>query len=105
MMRHCTLTLVYNLKSVVYRFSLFSMFLLYFLSGIIHFIHPEPYRRIMPSWLPYHDELVFISGVCEILLAILLVFPSTRKMGAWGIILLLIAVFPANIQMTINYFK
>ncbi|MGZ5190525.1 MAG: DoxX family protein [Flavisolibacter sp.] len=89
----------------MYRISLYSMVLLYLLSGINHFIHPEPYVKIMPTWLPYHDELVFISGVCEMLLAILLLFPSTRQIAAWGIILLLIAVFPANIQMTINYYR
>ena len=81
------------------------MFLLYLLSGINHFIHPEPYLKIIPAWLPHPDELVSISGVCEMLLAILLLIPASRKIAAWGIILLLIAVFPANIQMTINYYN
>ena len=81
------------------------MALLYFLSGIFHFIYPRPYIKIMPTWLPYPYELVIISGVCEILLAVLLLFSSTRKIASWGIILLLIAVFPANFQMTINYYK
>lgn len=49
--------------------------------------------------------MVFISGVCEVLLAMLLLIPATRKIAAWGIILLLIAVFPANIQMTIIYIR
>ena len=59
----------------------------------------------MPPWIPLHKELVFISGVFEILFAVMLVFPLSRRLGAWGIILLLIAVFPANIQMMLDYIK
>ena len=57
----------------------------------------------MPPWLPLHKELVFISGVAEIVCAILLLFNKTRRLGAWAVIALLIAVFPANIQMLIDY--
>ncbi len=57
----------------------------------------------MPPWLPWHNELIFISGVFEILFALLLILPSTRRVGALCTILLLIAIFPANIQMLLNY--
>jgi uncharacterized membrane protein len=57
----------------------------------------------MPIWLPLHLELVYLSGVFEILFGVLLFFHSTRKIAAYGIIALLIAVFPANIQMAMNY--
>ncbi len=57
----------------------------------------------MPHWLPWHEELVLVSGVLEILFALLLVFPSTRPIGGWCIILLLVFVFPANVQMMLNY--
>ena len=53
--------------------------------------------------MPLHKELVLISGIAEVLFALLLLFPVTRRFGAWGIIALLVAVFPANIQMLINY--
>jgi uncharacterized membrane protein len=76
---------------------------LYVAAGIYHFMHPELYRKIMPPWLPYHTTLIFISGVLEILFALLLLFPSSRRIAAWGIIALLIGVFPANIQMMLNY--
>jgi uncharacterized membrane protein len=76
---------------------------LYILAGLNHFIHPEFYLKIMPPWLPYHKGLVLISGVAEVLFALLLILPSARRTGAWLIILLLIAVFPANIQMMLNY--
>ena len=81
------------------------MIVLYTAAGINHFIHPQFYLKIMPPWIPLHKELVFISGVFEILFAVMLVFPLSRRLGAWGIILLLIAVFPANIQMMLDYIK
>ena len=55
--------------------------------------------------MPLHKELVLISGIAEVLFALLLLFPVTRRFGAWGIIALLVAVFPANIQMLINYYQ
>ena len=58
----------------------------------------------MPAWLPAHEALVFVSGVAEVLCALLLLFPKTRRIGAYCTIVLLIAVFPANIQMLINYY-
>lgn len=85
--------------------SLFVMSVFYIAAGVNHFWHPEFYLRIMPPWLPWHNELVVISGVCEILLGLLLLFSSTRRLAAWGIILLLIAVFPANFQMMLNYWN
>ncbi len=85
------------------KISLYVMTVLYIAAGINHFRHPETYIQIMPPWLPWHKEFVLISGVFEILLGLLLLLPSTRRFAAWGIILLLIAVFPANIQMLINF--
>jgi uncharacterized membrane protein len=85
--------------------SLYLMAALYFLAGINHFINPGSYIKIMPPWLPFHRELVVVSGALEIGLALLLLPSFSRKMAAWGIILLLIAVFPANIQMSVNYYK
>jgi uncharacterized membrane protein len=82
----------------------YIMGLLYIIAGIFHFIKPQGYLRIVPPWLPAHLQLVYISGVCEIILGLLLFPVSTRSFAAWGIIALLIAVFPANIQMTITYF-
>lgn len=76
---------------------------LYILAGIMHFVNPGFYTAIMPPWLPWHLELVYISGVCESLLGLLLLSRPTRRPAAWGIIALLVAVFPANIQMMINY--
>ncbi len=79
------------------------MILFYAGAGINHFVHPAFYLQIMPPWLPLHKELVFISGVAEVLCALLLLFTKTRRLGAWAAIALLIAVFPANIQMLLDY--
>jgi uncharacterized membrane protein len=72
---------------------------LFILGGVLHFIVPESYVRIMPPYLPYHRPLVLLSGVFEIALGVLLLVPRFSKLAAWGLIALLIAVFPANIYL------
>jgi uncharacterized membrane protein len=85
------------------KISLYVMILFYAGAGINHFIRPEFYLQIIPGWLPQHKALVLISGIAEILCAVLLLFPKTIRAGAWCTIALLIAIFPANIQMLLNY--
>lgn len=70
--------------------------------GITHFVKPGPYVKIVPPYLPYHLELVYISGFFEILGGIGLLIPLVSRAAAWGLIALFIAVFPANINMAIN---
>ena len=86
-------------------FFLYLMVLLYVGAGINHFVHPEPYTQIMPPWLPYPRELVLLSGVFEVVLGVLLLPPATRPYAAWGVIALLIAVFPANVQMALDFHR
>jgi len=83
--------------------SLYSMAALYVAAGVNHFVNPRMYLRIMPPWLPYHEAMNYISGACEIVFALMLIPLATRSIGAWLLIALLVAVFPANIQMSINY--
>jgi uncharacterized membrane protein len=85
------------------QFSLYAMAVLYIAAGINHFVNPGMYVKIIPPWLPYPAALVLISGIFELAAGSLLLIPSTRRLAAWLIILLLIAVFPANIQMLLNY--
>ena len=68
-------------------------------AGINHFINPGFYLKIMPTYLPWHYALVIISGVAEVVLGVGLLIPQTRSLAAWGLIALLIAIFPANIHM------
>lgn len=66
-------------------------------AGILHFVNPDFYLKIMPDYLPWHLELVYLSGVAEFVLGAALLIPRWRRLAAWGVIALLIAVFPANI--------
>jgi uncharacterized membrane protein len=86
----------------VKNISLVVMTVFYIVTGVNHFINPQFYKSVMPAWVPFHDTVIIISGIFEILFALLLIFQSTRRIGAWSIIVLLIAVFPANIQAVVN---
>lgn len=78
---------------------LYAMAALYVLAGILHFVKPRMYLRMMPPWIPYHRFMVYASGVVEIACGVLLLVPGWTSFAAWGIIGLLIAVFPANVYM------
>ena len=86
-------------------FLLYAMAIGYVIAGIFHFTNPLPYKKIMPPWLPYQYPLIYISGVCEIIFGALLIPEITRPIGAWLIIAMLVAIFPANIQMAINFWQ
>jgi len=79
--------------------SLYLMSAVYLLAGIMHFVKPKIYIRIIPPYLPNPALLNKISGFAEIVLALGLLFENTRSYAAFGTILLLIAVFPANLYM------
>lgn len=79
--------------------SLYIMAAIYIVAGLLHFIRPRTYLAIMPPYLPAHKALVFWSGVAELALGLALLLPALRTWAAWGIIALLIAVFPANVYM------
>ena len=73
-------------------------------AGANHFVNPAPYLGMMPAEIPvgWHGALNVLSGTAEILGGLGLILPATRRLAAWGLILLLIAVFPANINMAVN---
>lgn len=71
----------------------------YTVAGILHFLLPNVYARAVPPQFPTPLGLVYLSGVAEVVLGIGLLFRRTRRASAWGIIALLIAVFPANVYM------
>lgn len=85
--------------TVVRVISKYLLSLLMILAGVLHFVRPGFFLKIMPPYLPYHLELVYLSGVFEIALGISLLIPRLSRIAAWGIIALLIAVFPANIHL------
>ena len=79
--------------------SLVVLALLFAGAGGLHFVLPRAYARIVPPWLPNAPLLVAVSGAAEVLGAIGLLLHLTRRAAGWGLIALLIAVFPANVQM------
>ncbi|MEC7260128.1 MAG: DoxX family protein [Bacteroidota bacterium] len=85
--------------TIIKSFLIIISSIFYVIVGIKHFIEPEYFLSIVPPYLPYHLELVYISGLFEILFGLLILFPKYRYYGAIGLILLLIVVFPANIYL------
>jgi uncharacterized membrane protein len=76
--------------------------LLYIAAGINHFLNSGFYMAIMPPYLPWHLALVYVSGVAESGLGFLLLFKQWARLAGWGLVALLIAVFPANIHMAMH---
>ena len=76
-----------------------SVFAAVFLAaGVAHFATPGFFLKIMPPYIPFNREVVLISGAIEIILGFLLLIPRTSRLAAWGLVALLVAVFPANIH-------
>ena len=84
------------------KFSLFGLVLFFIYFGIDHFINLEFYLSIMPPAFPLHSEAVYISGFFEVLGGVCVLIPPLRKIAGWGLVALLVAVYPANIYMAIT---
>ncbi|CAN1210910.1 hypothetical protein TUMEXPCC7403_11970 [Tumidithrix helvetica PCC 7403] len=76
--------------------------LFYVLAGANHFLNSGFYLKMMPPYLPLHLELIYLSGLFEIALGIMVLIPRLTNLAGWGLIALLFAVFPANIQMALH---
>ena len=81
------------------RILMWVMAAFYIFGGFNHLMNPEFYLRIMPPNLPNPEWLNVLSGLAEIVLGVYLLEPRTRVYAAWGIIALLVAVFPANLYV------
>lgn len=87
-------------KSISVRtYSRFAMSIFYIIVGTFHFLIPNTYIKIIPSYIPYHYELVLISGLIEVILGFLLLYKKCVKQVSWGIILLLTTIIPINIYL------
>ncbi len=73
----------------------------YVFGGWNHFANPDFYAPMMPPYLPAHDLLIRLSGVAEVTLGVAVLVPASRRLAAWGIIALLVAVVPANFHIAI----
>ena len=80
-------------------FSIYTIALFYISAGVTHFTNYDFFEALVPPILVFKSEIVYVSGVIEIVLGLLLCFKKTRHKAAWGIVLLLIIVFPANLYL------
>jgi uncharacterized membrane protein len=71
-------------------------------AGALHFVKPEPYRAIMPPYIPAPDAMVVLSGVAEAVGGAGLLFPWTRRWAGWWLAATLVAIFPANVHMALQ---
>ncbi len=78
---------------------LYLMAIFYIFAGIMHFVKPKMYIAIIPPYIPFPRQVNRLVGFAEIMLGLGLLPDATRSISAFGIILLLIAVFPANLYM------
>jgi uncharacterized membrane protein len=88
--------------SILKRILLWVMAAFYVFAGSVHFMRPELYLPMMPPYLPFHRLLIFLSGLAEVGLGIAVLVPVVRPLAAWGLILLLIAIFPANVHIALH---
>ena len=96
MSHNCGIMSPKTLKTV----SRYIMSLFYVSVGINHFLNPEWFVKIVPPiMLEFDYQLVYLSGVCEVMFGLLILIPKARYYAAWGLILTLAAVFPANIYL------
>jgi uncharacterized membrane protein len=72
------------------------------LAGANHFLNPGPYLAMMPPYLPWHAGLIIVSGIAEIAGGLGILITKTRRVAGWGLIALLVAVFPANVQVALH---
>ncbi len=71
-------------------------------TGTLHFVRPDVFEAIVPDYLPVHRELVYASGVAELLGGAGVLSRRARRPAGWWLILTLLAVFPANVDMAVH---
>ncbi|PCJ57510.1 MAG: hypothetical protein COA79_15880 [Planctomycetota bacterium] len=92
-----------NLKFLHFqKYAVYLLGIFFIGAGFAHFLVPSFYVNIMPDYLPAHLMLVYISGVFEMIGGLGVLIKSVRKLAGMGLILLLLAVFPANIHMALH---
>lgn len=84
---------------MIYPWHLYLMAAMYIFAGLMHFIKPKAYLRIMPRYLPNHKALVFWSGVAEVILGLALCFSPTKNYAIYGIVLMLLIFLLVHFYM------
>ena len=88
-----------NTARIILRWALAIFFVA---AGVNHFLTPAVYLGMMPPWLPWPEAANSVSGAAEILGGLGLLLPATRRLAGWGLIALLVAIFPANLQVAMQ---
>ncbi|MAT68949.1 MAG: DoxX family protein [Planctomycetaceae bacterium] len=83
-------------------FALYLLAAFFIGAGAMHFVSPEIYVPMIPPYLPWPLTLVYLSGVAEIAGGAGVLIPRLRRAAGWGLVALLIAIFPANIHIAMN---
>ncbi len=91
-----------NPVSKLQRIALIFAALFFMAAGIMHFVKTSIYVKMIPPWIPQPLAMVYISGVCQFLGGLGLLVPVVRRAAGWGLVALLVAVFPANVYMATN---
>lgn len=81
------------------KVGLWAACILFVAGGSLHFLLPDAYLKIMPPYVPWPLQMVYLSGAAEIAGGLGLLLPRLRRAAAWGLVVLLVAVFPANVYM------
>ena len=89
-------------KSIPRRIALLLLSVFFIFAGVGHFSNTEFYLAIMPPYLPAHLQLVYLSGIFEILGGLGVLPARSRRWTGWGLVALLIAVYPANVHMVVH---
>lgn len=87
---------------MIRRIALYALALFWVAGGVNHFLNPDFYVGIMPPYLPAQRELVFLSGVTEIIAGVGVIFSATRELAYWGIVAMLVAFLPVHVHMVVN---
>ncbi|WP_064092140.1 DoxX family protein [Rossellomorea aquimaris] len=89
-------------KRILKPFGLILFVLFFFLAGVFHFIHARGFAQMIPPFIPMREEMVYITGMVEFVLAILLLLPKTREKAGIFTAIYLVLIFPANIYAAIK---
>lgn len=91
-----------DMSSRLRTIALWLLALFFILAGLNHFLNPGVYHGLMPAYLPWHRELILVSGGAEMAGGLAILVPRLRDPAGWGLIALLVAVFPANLHVALH---
>ncbi|WP_353145238.1 hypothetical protein [Chryseobacterium sp.] len=98
--------IIFKVSRKRYEFALsarIAMAVMLVSTGIAHFVYTKGMALMLPGWVPYREEMVYISGVLEVLMAVALLIPNIQKITGWLVILFFIVILPVNINAAVKH--